>query len=69
MDTEDVLYIQWDTRPFAKWNKGQILYDTTYMWNTTSEYHKKFKRMITSGKRRKEGNIGVGKRYKLWGIK
>lgn len=35
------------------------------MWNTTSEYHKKFKRMITSGKRRKEGNIGVGKRYKL----
>lgn len=26
MDTEDVLYIQWDTTwPFAKWNKGQIL--------------------------------------------
>ena len=35
MDTEDVLYIQWDTRPFAKWNKGQTLYDTTYV-----EYNK-----------------------------
>ena len=26
-----------------------------------SEYHKKFRIMVTSGERMKEGNIGVGK--------
>lgn len=54
MDTEDVLYIQWDTAwPFAKWNKDKYCMKSLICGIQTSEYHKKFRIMVTSAE--KEG--------------